>query len=99
EAHAERVYAHAGRAVPVEQRDDGSRRAHADGVAERKLVAAEVEQAPPDVDRDAGRCRTVPWIGEDHREIAADAQAPVLRAPDDLAIFIDRFRARASQIL
>src|SRR5439155_20661654 len=99
EVHAEPVYTHARRAVPIEQRHDGSRRAHADGVAERELVAAEVEQAPPDVDRDAGRCRTVPWIGEDHREIAADAQALVLRAPDDLAIVIDRLLARTPQIL
>src|SRR5205823_4819274 len=99
EVHAEPVRAHARRAVPIEQRHDGSRRAHAGGVAERELVAAEVEQAPPDVDRDAGRRRTVPWIGEDHREIAADAQALVLRAPDDLAIVVDRLLARAPQIL
>src|SRR5205823_13834285 len=99
EVHAELVHTHARRAVPIEQRHDGSRRAHADGVAERELVAAEVEQAPPDVDRDTGRRRTVPRIGEDHREIAADAQALVLRTPDDLAIVIDRFLARASQIL
>ena len=67
------VDAHAGIAVRGDQRQDLAGRANTDRVAERELVASDVEEMPPGVDRDCDRRGTVPWIRDDHREVTAHA--------------------------
>ena len=74
-------------------------RPHADRVPERDLVAAEIEQLPAQVRHHSGGSGAVPRIGDDHREISADAKARVLRLLDHGSVARDGFVARSVQIL
>ena len=81
------------------ERVDLAGRADADGVAERELVAAEVEQPPAALPHRLVRRRPIPRVGDHHRQIASDALAGVLRVAHDRRIRGQRLVPRAIEVL
>src|SRR5206468_5469606 len=57
----------------LDKSPDVAGRPDSDRVAQRELVATEVEKPPARLDHRRSGRRPIPWIREDHREIAADS--------------------------
>src|SRR2546422_8996459 len=83
----------------VQQPCDVAGCADAKSVAERHLVAAEIEQLLGRRTDDGWPGRPIPRIRDDHREIAADAKPRLLRVRDDRSIARERLVARSVQVL